>query len=84
MSDETLLEFPCDFPVKIMGRDSQSFRDMVVDIVTRHAGETPATTRPSRDGRYVSMSFTIHATSRAQLDALYCELSANDDVLFVL
>lgn len=84
MSDESLMEFPCDFPLKVMGRDSESFRALVNEIVTRHVGETIPSLRPSRDGHYVSMSFTIRAESRAQLDALYRELSANEAVLFAL
>lgn len=84
MNDESLLEFPCDFPLKVMGKDTDTFRELAVEIVARHASAEAPAVRPSRDGRYVSMSFTIRAESRDQLDALYRELSANDDVLFVL
>lgn len=84
MNDETLLEFPCDFPLKIMGRDSDTFQAIVTEIVSRHASAAPATTRPSSGGSYIAMSFVIRAESREQLDELYRELSANKDVLYVL
>lgn len=84
MNDDSLLEFPCDFPLKIMGRDSEAFRAMTTEIVSRHASACEPAVRASRDARYVSMSFTIKAESREQLDALYRELSANEEILFVL
>ena len=82
--NDTLLEFPCDFPIKIMGVDTPAFRTLVDEIVQRHAGPAEATTRPSRDGKYLAVSYSLRAQSRAQLDALYEELSAAEDVLFLL
>ncbi|NNF65892.1 MAG: DUF493 domain-containing protein [Gammaproteobacteria bacterium] len=85
MTTDTLLEFPCDFPIKVMGLHSDDFHNTVVEIISRHTGERPLPgIRPSRDNRYVALSFNIKATSREQLDALYQELSGNDLVLFVL
>ena len=82
-----LLEFPTQFPIKTMGRDTPEFRAKVLDIVRRHAGEVSddsVRTAPSREGRFVSITVTIEATSQAQLDAIYGELTADEDVLFSL
>lgn len=87
MADETLLEFPCDFPIKIMGTMREGFAQAIVDIVMRHAPDfDPATLgmRPSRAGRYLSITCIVRATSKTQLDALYRELVAHPWVKIVL
>ena len=87
MQEETLLEFPCDFPIKVMGSRTDDFAQTVVDIVLRHAPDFRADTvqmRPSRAGNYLSLTCTIRATSKAQLDALYRELSGHPAVKIVL
>jgi putative lipoic acid-binding regulatory protein len=87
MSDETLLEFPCDFPIKIMGRSSDDFVARVLALVESHAGpvaEGRFSQRPSRDGNFLALTVVIEAQSKAQLDALYAELSAHELVLMVL
>ncbi|NMG28000.1 YbeD family protein [Aromatoleum evansii] len=84
---ETLLEFPCDFPIKIMGARVDEFAQVVVDVVRRHAPEfDPATVqmRPSSKGNYISLTCTVRAESKAQLDALYRDLSAHPLVKVVL
>lgn len=86
MSD-SLLEFPCDFPLKVMGRNQTGFRDIVVALVEAHAGpmaEDRISMRESRDGNFVALTFMVHTESQAQLDAIYCALSAHDQVLMVL
>lgn len=87
MSDGELLKFPCDFPLKVMGRTTEHFRMLVRDIVERHAGpleESQLVTRLSADGNFLSLTFHIRAESRDQLDALYRELTAAEEVLVVL
>ncbi len=87
MSEETLLEFPCDFPIKIMGARTDDFAQTVVEIVLRHAPGFAAETvemRPSKAGNYLAVTCTIRATSKAQLDALYRELTAHPMVKVVL
>jgi putative lipoic acid-binding regulatory protein len=87
MSDESALEFPCVFPVKLMGRDSPAFRATARALVEKHAGavkDSAVQANLSRNGRFVSVTVTITATSRAQLDAIYEEVSAHDDVLMAL
>ena len=84
---DTLLEFPTDFPLKIMGRNSDDFRSLVVGIVQKHAGDIDPDSieeRPSRDGNYVGLTVTIRAQSKEQLDALYVELTSCEKVLVVL
>jgi hypothetical protein len=84
---DTLLEFPTDFPLKIMGERHDDFAQVVVEVVLRHAPDfDPATLgmRPSSGGRYIGLTATIRATSKAQLDALYMELSAHPMVKVVL
>lgn len=84
---ETLLRFPVEFPIKVMGRDTPEFHQVVAAAFTRHAApfETlPVTRQPSREGRFVSITVTIVAENRAQLDALYRELSASEHVLMAL
>lgn len=88
MSEEdTLFEFPCDFPIKAFGHDTGDFRDLVMALVQEHAPEvTPAAvhTRLSRGGRYLAVTVTVRAQSRAQLDSIYYALTAEERVLFAL
>lgn len=84
---ESLLEFPCDFPLKVMGRNQTGFRQVVVSLVEAHAGpmdDDRIAMRESRDGNFVALTFMVRTESQAQLDALYCALSAHDQVLLVL
>ena len=81
------LEFPCSYPIKAMGRQDAELLESVRRIVSRHAPGTPAEavrTTPSSKGRFVSVTITITAKSRAQLDAIYADLQAHDDVLAAL
>ena len=87
MADDTLLEFPCDFPLKIMGATQEGFAQAVVEVVVRHAPGFDAATmemRASKGGNYLSLTCTVRATSKAQLDALYTELSSHPLVKVVL
>jgi len=77
---ETLFEFPCDFPLKIMGKAEDAFAQAVLDIVVRHAPDFDAATmemRASSGGKYVSLTCTVVATSKPQLDALYQDLTSH-------
>jgi len=84
---ESVLAFPCDFPIKVMGRKEPGFAQAVTDIVLKHARDfDPATVqlRPSRQGKYLSVTCVVRATSRDQLDALYRELCDHPAVVMVL
>lgn len=86
--EESPLRFPCDFPIKVMGRDEDDdFRSQAVAIVEAEVGPLPedaVTTQPSRNGRFLSVTVTVRAESREQLDSLYRRLSADERVLVVL
>lgn len=87
MAEESLLQFPCDFPLKVMGRRQDGFAQAVLDVVLRHAPDFDAAgmeMRPSAKGNYMSLTCTIRAISRSQLDALYQELSGHPLVKVVL
>ena len=89
MSEErtSLLEFPCDFPLKIMGARTDDFAQTIVTVVLGHAPDfDPATLemRPSKAGNYLSLTCTIRAISQEQLDNLYRELSSHPMVKVVL
>ncbi len=85
--DPSPLVFPTDFPIKVMGRRVDHFAQEITAVVRRHAPDfDPATLelRASRGGNYLSVTATIRATSREQLDALYRELSRHPLVKVVL
>jgi putative lipoic acid-binding regulatory protein len=87
MAEETLLEFPCRFPIKVMGAATDDFRSLVLGIVTQHFGEPAAgdiEERPSSGGRYLGITITVQAESKAQLDAVYRDLTSCRQVLVAL
>lgn len=84
---ETLLEFPCEFPLKAMGKKSDSFCSMVVAVVKKHLTDPEALTISntcSSGDKYVSVTVTFCAHSKPQLDAIYMELKSNKEVLMLL
>ena len=86
MSD-SLIEYPCDFPIKIMGKETAAFRESAAAIVERIGGSDAAATlvaRKSREGRYLALSFVVHVINSEQLDALYQALSDDEHVMVVL
>ncbi len=89
MTNETdeLFDFPCDFPIKIMGRCDCDLEILVVEIVNKHVSdlsENAIKTRPSGKGNFMSVTITVNATSREQLDNIYRELTAREEVLMAL
>lgn len=86
-SDDSPLQFPCRFPIKAMGRHSESFQAIVVQIIRSHAqlwpGE-PVRANLSREGNFVSITAVVDAQSREQLDAIYQDLTDCTDVLVAL
>ncbi|MEX2496175.1 MAG: DUF493 domain-containing protein [Woeseia sp.] len=86
MSDEPL-EFPCEFPIKMMGRDQPEFHQAALSIVERHAGSVDASAvrvAASSNGRFVSITVTINARSREQLDNIYRDLTGDEQILVAL
>ncbi|MFQ5519545.1 MAG: YbeD family protein [Mariprofundus sp.] len=87
MSEETLLEFPCQFPAKVMGTNSAHFENEMVMITRQYVpdlGEAAVQSKPSRTGKYLSVTITFTATSKAQIDNLYRALNAHPDVKMML
>lgn len=81
------MNFPCVFPVKVMGANQDDFKRLVVEIIQKHASlaaEEEITTKLSRGGRFLSLTVHIQAENQAQLDAIYRELSAHERVLMML
>ena len=84
---ESLLTFPCDFPIKILGRRDDGFAQVMLEVVLRHAPDFDAATmemRPSKAGNYLSLTCTVRAVSQHQLDALYRDLTSHPMVKVVL
>jgi putative lipoic acid-binding regulatory protein len=85
--EESLLEYPCDFPIKVLGQTQAGFAQTVLEIVQRHAPDFDGGTlsmKTSKRGKYLSVTCVIRATSREQLDELYRELCDNPMVVMVL
>jgi len=83
----SLIEYPSDFPIKVMGAHRHDFAQLLTEVVLRHdPGFDPATVemRASSGGNYLGLTFTVRATSREQLDALYRELTSHPLVKYVL
>lgn len=83
--EESPLKFPCEFPIKAMGKTSPEFEAAVLEIMHRHVpdlGEAAVKMRPSSEGRYTAITVTIRAQSREQLDSIYMELTSCDHVVF--
>jgi len=81
------LQYPCDFPIKVLGNTRAGFAQAVLDIIQRHAPEFDGASmemKTSKRGRYLSVTCVIRATSRDQLDGLYRELCDHPMVVMVL
>jgi uncharacterized protein len=87
MNDTTLLEFPTDFPIKVMGKADADFRSLVIGILSQHFGEIDVGSieeRASSAGRYLGITVTVRAESKEQLDAVYRDLTSCQRVLVAL
>jgi uncharacterized protein len=85
--NDSLLSFPCQFPIKIIGKNTPEFEGIVVAILNKHVpdlGEGAIILHPSEQQNYLSMTATINATSQAQLDNLYRDLSGHPEVIMAL
>jgi uncharacterized protein len=84
---ETLIEFPCDFPIKVMGKTHPEFSSTIAGVIrTFDAGfdEGAIETRPSSGGNYTGLTVTVRATSQAHLDDIYRALTGHPMVKIVL
>jgi putative lipoic acid-binding regulatory protein len=86
-SDESLIEYPCDFPIKAMGLSTDAIEDIFTAIVRRHLPHQQTfeiKRRDSKNGKYISITIILKAENRDQLDAVYQELSAHEKILMTL
>lgn len=82
-----VLQFPCDFPIKVVGKSNSEFETEIYAIIHKHfpnLTEGAIQSRLSKEGSYLAITATVHASSKEQLDALYSELTSNKQVLFAL
>ncbi|MCU7851234.1 MAG: DUF493 domain-containing protein [Candidatus Thiodiazotropha sp. (ex Monitilora ramsayi)] len=85
--EESLLQFPCDFPIKVMGKAEPGFDTLIVELVRKHAPdlhEGSVTSRSSKGGKWVSVTVTLRAESKSQIDAIYLDLTAHEKVVMAL
>ncbi len=85
--DDSPFKFPCEFPIKAIGKSRENLDVIVFSIVRKHApdlSEAAVRSRPSRKGNYLSLTVTIMAKSRDQLDAIYRDLTACEHIMMVL
>lgn len=83
---DDVFDFPCIFPLKVMGHQADDFEDFVVSVVLQHAPNSAYNTsrRASSNGKYLSVTVTFVAENREQLDGIYQQLSGNPRVLMAL
>jgi putative lipoic acid-binding regulatory protein len=82
---ESPLKFPTDIPVKVFGRNDDTFRAAAAKIAHAHYGDTHTIVEHlSKKGNYLSLTITVHALNRAQIDAMYTDLVASDEIIMVI
>tara|TARA_B100000035_G_scaffold134321_1_gene114294 strand:+ start:48338 stop:48610 length:273 start_codon:yes stop_codon:yes gene_type:complete len=84
---DTLIDFPCDFPIKIIGIVNEEFTNIIVNIIQKHSSKFDAHNiemKGSSGGKYISLTCTVNVSSKNQLDNLYRELSSHPMTKFVL
>jgi len=84
---ETLIEFPCDFMIKVMGKTGATLENFVLNTAFKHDSNFDAAKtkkRASKNGNYTSLTITVYVESKPQLDAIYQELSENELVLWAM
>lgn len=87
MSEESLLEFPCKFPIKIMGKNHHGFHQAVIEILKKHLNDfenTEIKTVDSKQNNYSSITVVVNATSQQHLDGIYYALTESDWVIMAL
>ena len=87
MSGNTTLQFPCTFPVKVMGRNSEEFHAIVLSVFEKHLPsleDAAITRRLSNSDKYLSLTITFQAQSKEQLNEIYEELNGHELVLMTL
>ncbi|MEH6358538.1 MAG: DUF493 domain-containing protein [Pseudomonadales bacterium] len=81
------IEFPCEYPIKVVGRSAPDYKQFVIGVILKHAADLDLDTvelQPSRNGNFSSVRFTIIATGVDQLEAIFEELKASGRVTMVI
>ena len=84
---DSIIEFPCNFPIKVIGRSSTRLSELVLSIIRRHISDFLAESMCSKNsgkGNYMSVTITVRVSSKNILDAIYRDLSSNPEVIMVL
>lgn len=87
ITNEALWDFPMDYPVKVLGESQHPLAQIVADILLRHVPDfEPGTIsmRPSRGGKYISITATVHVTHKGQINGMYADFAAHDAIKLVL
>ena len=87
LKDSSLISFPCDFTLKIMGKATGLFKDEIFAIINKHypsIKKDALQTNASKNGNFLAISVTVHALNQPSLDALYQDLSQHPDIKMVL
>lgn len=87
MKREEIIKFPCEFPIKAIGKDEGDFDCHVVALIRQHVdnlGEAAVKTKSSSGGKYLAVTITVTATSKSQLDAIYNSLTGDSRVLWAI
>jgi putative lipoic acid-binding regulatory protein len=85
--EETLVEFPCDFFIKVMGETSDDFANAMVKVIQVYAPKFDASKvdmRASSGGKFISLTCSVYVTTKTQLDSIYRALSEHPQVKYVL
>jgi uncharacterized protein len=85
--NESLIEFPCNFPIKIIGNNTAYFATEIIEITRKHFPNTPDEViimQESQHGNYLSLTITVYVHNKQTLDALYLELTKHPDIKMVL
>jgi putative lipoic acid-binding regulatory protein len=85
--EETLFEFPCEFPIKAMGKTGPELEMAVFEIIHRHVPDLPegaVKMNTSKGGKYTSITITVKAQSKAHLDGIYLDLTRCEHVLYAI
>ncbi|KTC65878.1 hypothetical protein Lade_0536 [Legionella adelaidensis] len=83
----SLIEFPCDFQIKIIGTNHAQFVEEILALAKKHFADVNTTsikTNVSKNSNYLSITLTVHALNKPSLDALYRDLTSHPDVKMVL
>ena len=86
-TESSPIQFPCDFTIKVMGKNNDDFENSVVSVIKKHFSdfdEKNVAKKHSKDNNYLSLSITVFAQNKAQLDATYQALTSCDNVLMCL